>query len=786
MDVCVLTGADSDGGVSLARLLVERGFRVYGLVEEQKNWGFEHSDFVPLVYRGEDRHQIEAMMRAVLEHEKNIFAVVHLARSFSSQNFQELDADRIEPLVFRNLTLPLLVNKVLLPGVIQEHGHLIQCCTPIGKGPRIGGTLYLSLEEGLQRFYRRLYEEVRPHGVRVTCVRPYGLLGTVTHDQDPSQIITGEFLAASIMQVLVHGEGSFFSDLEIRPEPPIKVAGKVRPVNPINMSAMRLPPPLDKETNKKSFMLPARKSMAPKKKLEWADRPIDYGPAPEVYDDDDDDLLDEEVIEKNAPRSRENERSRENDRERPGRQQHQQQGRGHHREERDRNRDARGEGQGRQQQQAQAAKPAQAEDGHVEFVEPAKGSREEVTDKDRVIAKDEHAGEQDLSHDHGDSSGDSHEGDGEQRKRRRRRRRRGRGRGDREEGAATSQEGQEHSDTEGENAHKQPDQVRERPQAEDTTVADQSQRQHSRDGGHRNESSRHSQAHRDQRQSGPQARRDRDPREQVRGDGSNASTQNRERSSSGAQEHAVKPASAPQAAARQEAPEVRQAPSATPTPRTVEGAATTVGNQAATQASGNAARKQRRNSGRKRQGPLPTTGSVAVAAIVGHGLTAASVSSGVPPVDRAKVSSSVSTSSTGNGPRQQSSGRPSNAPVRQPISEKPQPQPSVKPVSAEPAEKPKSQPKAEPADKAVDKVAEPKSGQSIAKPTEKPEETKPAAKKVAAKKTVARKTAAKKATVKKVAAKKTTTKKVAAKKAVAKKAATKSGTAEQPVLPLEE
>ncbi len=287
MDVCVLTGVESEGGVSLARMLVENGFRVYALTAEQQDWGFFHSDFIPLACPHEDRAQAEAILQAILEHEKTIAAVVHLARSFSSQAFLDSSPEQLESLVFRNLTLPLLVNRILLPGVILAKGHLVQCCLPVGRGPRVGGTLYLALEDGLQRFYRRLYEEVRSKGVRVTCVRPFGVLGN-GHEQETG-VITGEFLAEAITRVVIQQGGGFFSDLEIRPEPVDTTTPGVRPLQAVNLASMRLPPALEKDNHKKSFTLPARKSMAPKKKLQWADRPIDYGPAPELDDEDDED-----------------------------------------------------------------------------------------------------------------------------------------------------------------------------------------------------------------------------------------------------------------------------------------------------------------------------------------------------------------------------------------------------------------------------------------------------------------------------------------------------------------
>ncbi len=300
MDVCVLTGVESEGSVSLARILVEKGFRVYGLASEKRDWGFAHMDFIPLECPQQDISQTEAILQAILDHEKSISAVVHLAHAFSAQSFQELSAEQLSSQVQRNLTLPLLVNRMLLPGVIQARGHLLQCCLPIGRGPRVGGTLYLALEDGLQRFYRRLYEEVRSKGVRVTCIRPVGVLGN-SHDQETT-VISGEFLAESIAGVLLQQGGGFFADLEIRPEPQDSSATTARPAQPVSLSSMRLPPALEKDQHKRSFTLPARKSNAPKKKLEWADRPIDYGPAPEMDDDDEDDEEEESFVSQKSDR----------------------------------------------------------------------------------------------------------------------------------------------------------------------------------------------------------------------------------------------------------------------------------------------------------------------------------------------------------------------------------------------------------------------------------------------------------------------------------------------------
>jgi NAD(P)-dependent dehydrogenase (short-subunit alcohol dehydrogenase family) len=301
MDVCVLTGVEGEGGISLARILVERGYRVYAFASEKRDWGLAHLDFVPLECPQHDIPQAEAMLHAILDHEKSISAVVHLAHAFNSQSFQELSAEQLVSQVQRNLTLPLLVNKILLPGVIQARGHLLQCCQPIGKGPRMGGTLYLALEDGMMRFYRRLYEEVRSKGVRVTCIRPVGILGG--GQEQETSVISGEFLAESIAGVLFQQGGGFFADLEIRPEPLDTSVGTVRPTQPVSLASMRLPPALEKDQHKRSFTLPARKSNAPKKRLEWADRPVDYGPAPEV-DDDDEDEDDDDFEESAVPPQR--------------------------------------------------------------------------------------------------------------------------------------------------------------------------------------------------------------------------------------------------------------------------------------------------------------------------------------------------------------------------------------------------------------------------------------------------------------------------------------------------
>jgi len=110
MDVCIVNGAERPGGIALCRLLLDQGFRVYALVDQQQDWGIVHADFVSLETGSADLAQWEAMIGAIVDHEGGIYGLIHLSRQFSAQTFGELETAEVERLIQENLTLPLLIT----------------------------------------------------------------------------------------------------------------------------------------------------------------------------------------------------------------------------------------------------------------------------------------------------------------------------------------------------------------------------------------------------------------------------------------------------------------------------------------------------------------------------------------------------------------------------------------------------------------------------------------------------------------------------------------------------
>ncbi len=81
--------------------------------------------------------------------------------------------DEIENALAINLNAPILLARLLLPGMIDRgSGHVVVMASLAGKVPAPGATLYSATKAGLRAFAHALNAELKGTGVGVTAVSP--------------------------------------------------------------------------------------------------------------------------------------------------------------------------------------------------------------------------------------------------------------------------------------------------------------------------------------------------------------------------------------------------------------------------------------------------------------------------------------------------------------------------------------------------------------------------------------------------------------------------------------
>jgi 3-oxoacyl-[acyl-carrier protein] reductase len=121
-----------------------------------------------------------------------------------------------------NLRAPMLLTKLLLPGMIERSaGIIVNIGSLSGKAGEAGSSAYAASKFGLIGFTQSLYEEVREHGIKVSVILP-GFVDTpmippVKH-LDRAKMIRPEDVADAVLFVIRSPATSCPVEITLRPQ----------------------------------------------------------------------------------------------------------------------------------------------------------------------------------------------------------------------------------------------------------------------------------------------------------------------------------------------------------------------------------------------------------------------------------------------------------------------------------------------------------------------------------------------------------------------------------------
>ena len=166
--IAIVTGASSGIGLATAKMLMEKGIKVYGMANNDFEAEFEYVKFDVTNYE-----QIENIVKNIFEKEGQIDYLVNCAGMGISGSVENSPNDKIKKIFDVNFFGTVNMCKVIVPYMRKNNfGHIVNISSVAGELPIPFQTFYSATKASIESFSAGLGMEVRPFGIKVACVLP--------------------------------------------------------------------------------------------------------------------------------------------------------------------------------------------------------------------------------------------------------------------------------------------------------------------------------------------------------------------------------------------------------------------------------------------------------------------------------------------------------------------------------------------------------------------------------------------------------------------------------------
>ncbi|MBF9220852.1 SDR family oxidoreductase [Hymenobacter ruricola] len=220
--VAIVTGASKGIGRATVEALLARGAAVAGWARTAPA-GLVHDRFQFFECDVQDEHSItEAFTNTQRELGPDIHVLVNNA---GLGIMGEVDGFRTEDwktMFDTNVLGTFLCTRAVLPQMKRQHaGHVVNVASLAGTAGTAGMSGYCATKFAVRGFSDALFKEVRPAGIRVTCVMP-GSVETNFNGKEPGPApdphkMQPEDIAAAIVHAIEAPDTTMISEIQLRP-----------------------------------------------------------------------------------------------------------------------------------------------------------------------------------------------------------------------------------------------------------------------------------------------------------------------------------------------------------------------------------------------------------------------------------------------------------------------------------------------------------------------------------------------------------------------------------------
>lgn len=164
----LVTGASSGIGKDIAKLLISRGYEVYGI---GRNFTEEIPGLNKIVLDLSDTNEMVSVIRELSKKHK-FSLLVNSAGSAYYGIHETLTPEMISEMCRVDLEAPMIISNILLPSLRETQGTIINISSVTADRINTHGAGYGALKAGLQSFGKSLFEEYRKHKIKVVTIKP--------------------------------------------------------------------------------------------------------------------------------------------------------------------------------------------------------------------------------------------------------------------------------------------------------------------------------------------------------------------------------------------------------------------------------------------------------------------------------------------------------------------------------------------------------------------------------------------------------------------------------------
>lgn len=223
MKAAVVTGASSGIGFEISRVLIQLGYKVYGIGRDFSKVVINEANFIKISCDMTKMHVLIEEIKKI-RNKEDVHIVVNNAGVGYFGPHEELNANKIHEMVTVNLEAPMLITQLMLRNLKKNLGFIINISSIEAKKSSIYGCVYGATKAGITDFSNSLFDEVRKYGVKVIAIHPdmtktnFYRNANFKEGDIPESHITAKEVANAVKNVITQREGMVITDITIRPQ----------------------------------------------------------------------------------------------------------------------------------------------------------------------------------------------------------------------------------------------------------------------------------------------------------------------------------------------------------------------------------------------------------------------------------------------------------------------------------------------------------------------------------------------------------------------------------------
>ncbi|MFK7787701.1 MAG: SDR family oxidoreductase [Crocinitomicaceae bacterium] len=218
--VAIITGSSKGLGFAIAHQLLEEGATVIGWSRSETS--IDHANFQSSQVDVGDEDQVKANFNKVLSEFGSVDIIVNNAGFGVYSSLEDMNSDVLRQMFDTNVFGIFYLIKAAIPSMKEaKSGHIINVSSIAGIAGIENMSVYNATKFAVKGMSESLFKELRPHGIKVTCVLP-GSISTNFFDEIPefssnTNMMHPKDVADTIIHSLKAPASMHHVNLELRP-----------------------------------------------------------------------------------------------------------------------------------------------------------------------------------------------------------------------------------------------------------------------------------------------------------------------------------------------------------------------------------------------------------------------------------------------------------------------------------------------------------------------------------------------------------------------------------------